>query len=43
MTVKWNYCASFYVVVSVIQIMSVTELLKQSYLAFHCHIWCFIS
>ena len=24
-TVKWNYCASFNVVVTVIQIMSVTE------------------
>jgi len=45
-TVKWNYCASFCVVVTVIQIVSVTEgteLLQQSSLAFHCHICCFIS
>jgi len=24
-TVKWNYCASFYIAVTVIQIVSVTE------------------
>ena len=45
-TVKWNYCASFCVFVTVIQIVSVTEgteLLQQSSLAFHCHICCFIS
>jgi len=45
-TVKWNYCASFCVVVTVIQIVSVTEgteLLEDYYLAFHWHICCFIS
>ena len=45
-TVKWNYCASFYVVVTVIQIMSVTEgtgLLEQPSVAFHCHMCCFIA
>jgi len=43
-TGKWNYCASFYVFVTVIQNLSVTEgteLLQQSSLAFHCHICCF--
>jgi len=37
-TVKWNYCASFCVFVTVIQIVIVTEgteLLQQSSLAFH--------
>jgi len=37
-TVKWNYCASFYVIVTVIQIMSMTggtELFEQSSLALH--------
>jgi len=45
-TGKWNECASFCVVVTVIQIMRVTEgteLLEQSSLSFHCHIYCFIS
>jgi len=45
-TLHWNYCASFYVVATVIQIMSMTQgsaLLEQSSLAFHCHICCFIS
>jgi len=45
-TVKWHDCASFCVVETVIQIVSVTEgteLLEQSSLAFHCHICCFIS
>ena len=45
-TFKWNYCASFYVVVTVIEIMSVTQgtaLTEQYSLSFHCHIWCFIS
>jgi len=45
-TVKWHDCASFCVVVTVIQIVSVTEgteLLEQCSLAFHCHICCFIS
>jgi len=42
----WNYCASFYVVVTVIYIMSVTEgteLLEQSSLSFNCNTRCFIS
>ena len=42
---KKNNCASFYVVVTVIQIMGMTQgtaLLEQSTVAFHCHI-CFIS
>ena len=42
----WNYCASFYVVVTVIGITSMTHgtaPLEQSSLAFHCHICCFIS
>jgi len=46
MTPQWNYCASFFVVVTFIQIMSVTEgaaLLEQSSLSFQCHICCFIS
>ena len=45
-TGRWNYCASFCVFVTVIQIVSVTEgteLLQQSSLAFHCNICCFIS
>jgi len=45
-TSKWNDCASFCVVVTVFQIVSVTEgteLLEQSFLSFHCHICCFIS
>ena len=45
-TLKWNYCASFYVAVTVIQNMCMTQgsaLLEQSSLAFHCHICCFIS
>ena len=40
-TVKWNYCAYFNVVVTVIQIMSVTEeteLLELSSLALLCYI-----
>ena len=40
-TLKGNDCASFYVVVTVIQIMSMTQgivLLEQSFLAFHYHI-----
>ena len=46
MTLQWNNCASFYVVVTVIQIISMangTSLLEQSSLSFHCHICCFIS
>ena len=47
MTPQWNNCASFYVVATVIQIMSMTKetsLLEQSSLSFfHCHICCFIS
>jgi len=45
-TLKGNDCASFYVVVTVIQIMCVTQgtaLLEQSSLAFHCHICCCVS
>jgi hypothetical protein len=45
-TLQWNYCASFYVVVTVIQIISMTQgtaLIEQSSVAFHCHICCFIS
>jgi len=45
-THQWNNCASFYVVVTVIQIMFMTQgtaLLEQSSLSFHCHICCFIS
>jgi len=45
LTGNWNYCASFCVFVTVIQIVSVaegTELLEQSSLAFHCNICCFI-
>ena len=45
-TFKGNDCSSFYVVVTVIQIMSMTQgtaMLEQSYLSFHCHICCFIS
>ena len=45
-TLKGNDCASFYVVVTVIHIMSMTQgtaLLEQSSLAFHYHISCFIS
>ena len=45
-TLKGKDCASLYVVVTVIQIMcmtQVTALLEQSFLAFHFHICCFIS
>ena len=45
MTPQWNNCASFYVFVTVIQIMSVTEgtgLLEQFSLSLHCHICCFL-
>ena len=45
-TLKGNDCASFYVVVTVIQIMCMTQgtaQLEQPSLAFHCHICCFIS
>jgi len=44
MTLKWNNSASFYVVGTVIQIMTQgTSLLEQSSLSFQCHICCFIS
>jgi hypothetical protein len=46
MTPQWNKCASFYVVATVIQIMSMTQgtsLLEQPSLSFHYHICCFIS
>ena len=46
MTPKRNNYASIYVVVTVIQIVIMTEgaaLLEQSSLSFHCHICCFIS
>ena len=39
-TLKENDCASFYVAMTVIQIMCMTQgtaLLEQSSLAFHCH------
>jgi hypothetical protein len=45
-TTQWKDCASIYVVVTIIQSMSMTQgisLLEQSYLSFHCHIRCFIS
>ena len=45
-TLKGSDCASFYVAMSVIQIMCMTQgtaLLEQSSLAFDCHICCFIS
>ena len=45
-TLKGNDCASFYVVVTVIQIMSMTQgtlLLEESSLAFHCHICSCVS
>jgi hypothetical protein len=46
MTLLWNYCASFYVVETVIQVISMTQgmaLIELSFLAFQCHICCFIS
>ena len=46
MTPQRNNYASIYVVVTVIQIVIMTEgaaLLEQSSLSFHCHICCFIS
>jgi len=46
MTPQWNNYASFYVVVTVIQIVIMTEgaaLLEQTSLSFHCHICGFIS
>ena len=46
MTPQWHDCASFYVVVTVIEIISMTQgttLLEQSTLALHCHKSCFIS
>jgi len=45
-TLKGNDCASFYVAVTVIQVMNMTQgtaLLEHSSLSFHCHISCFIS
>ena len=45
-TPQCNNCASFDVVATAIQIMSVAweiSLLEQSSLSFHCHICCFIS
>ena len=45
-TLKGNDCASFYVVVTVIQIMCMTQgttQLEQSPLYFHCHICCCVS
>jgi hypothetical protein len=45
-TLKGNDCASFYVVVTVIQIMCMTQetaLLEQSSLCFHCHICSCVS
>jgi len=45
-TLKGNDCALFYVIMTVIQIISMTQgtaLLEQPSLAFHCHICCFIS
>jgi len=46
LTPWWNNCASFYVVVTVIQIISMTygtSLLEQSSLSFHYHVCCFMS
>jgi len=46
MALKRNNYASIYVVVTVIQIVIMTEgatLLEQSSLSFHCNICCFIS
>ena len=45
-TFKGNDCASFYVVVTVIQIMCMTQgtaPLEQSSLSFHCHICSCVS
>ena len=43
---QWINCASFYVVVTAIQTVSMTQgtaLTEQSCLSFHCHICCFFS